>query len=166
LRLYIAANCLDVETGLFQCILSRGQGCLTTCTASLVLQDACAAYCIAIAHLINHSKDAAGAIAAAKAWLEQEAAAEPLAWLMVRPHLGLLLINVYEGCAFFILLPFMAGKMFLQTLQHCVFDVTGSTLATHRAIIAMAYHGLWCKSLLLVNQVYRFAFQPLIMIHK
>lgn len=34
-------------------------------------QVATGAFCIAIAHLINHSKDAAGAIAAVQAWLQQ-----------------------------------------------------------------------------------------------
>jgi len=46
-----------------------------------VMQDATAAYCLSISHLINHSQDAAGAIAAAKNWLEQEEATEVLQWL-------------------------------------------------------------------------------------
>lgn len=41
--------------------------CLPACTA----QVGTAAYCIAIAHLINHPRDAHGAIAAVKAWLQQ-----------------------------------------------------------------------------------------------
>lgn len=39
-----------------------------------VCQVACAAYCIAIAHLINNPRDATGAIQAAQHWLQQRLA--------------------------------------------------------------------------------------------
>ena len=47
----------------------------------LLLQDATAAYCIAIAWLINHSGDAGGAVTAAEGWALQNANEEVQGWL-------------------------------------------------------------------------------------
>ena len=47
----------------------------------LLHQDATAAYCIAIAWLINHSGDARGAVTAAEGWASQNANGEVQGWL-------------------------------------------------------------------------------------
>lgn len=52
--------------------------CCVTMVALLRLlrfQVATSAYCIAIAHLVHHQKDAAGSLAAAQDWLQQGLAA-------------------------------------------------------------------------------------------
>ena len=68
--------------------VSRQIGCptgeLTICGPSLLLllhQDATAAYCIAIAWLINRSDDAGGAVTAAEGWASQSADEEVQGWL-------------------------------------------------------------------------------------
>lgn len=50
-------------------------------TCAFCLQDCNACYCIAIAHLINHPQDAAGAVHAAEQWAEQHAVGEAQQWL-------------------------------------------------------------------------------------
>ena len=60
------------------------KGDLTIRGPSLLLllhQDATAAYCIAIAWLINHSDDAGGAVTAAEGWASQIANEEVQGWL-------------------------------------------------------------------------------------
>ena len=70
--------------------MSMQAGCpnenVTTCShpqtlVPLLHQDATAAYCIAVAWLINHSGDARGAVTAAEGWASQNANEEVQGWL-------------------------------------------------------------------------------------
>jgi ADP-ribosyl-[dinitrogen reductase] hydrolase len=80
----------------------QGDSTIAACAASDAMlshpntacQDASAAYCIALAHLIQHPGDSAGAVERAEAWAAQHAEPEVCGWVY-----GGLLGGRCGGCA-------------------------------------------------------------------
>ena len=79
-RAFVAGACTTDDLSLHECAFADG--------IYLLLQDANAAYVLALVHLVSNDGDAAGAAAAAERWAARAAAPEVLEWLQLAKRPG------------------------------------------------------------------------------